>query len=242
MSYTKNHDPWASGDLLNTTALDNFETIYTEASSYLSSHTHDGSYYTQAEMQSTFWYAGNDGSGSGADADLLYKSTGNLHAASFAGLGVPTGLVILWYGSVASIPSGWHLCDGTAGTIDLRGKIPVGAGAGSDYSVGDTGGSATFTASGTITVSTHALTTAEMASHRHPFQDKYGGTGGTSNSAGANAFSTSSGEYSTGTTSSAGSGSAHGHSAAEGTSFNGSAVASLPFCMALCYIQKISEE
>lgn len=237
MSYTKNHDLWASGDLLTTTALDNFETIYTEASSYLASHTHDGSYYTQAEMQAAFWYSGNDGDGSGADADLLYKSTGNLHAASFSGLGVPAGLVILWYGSTGTIPSGWHLCDGTEGTIDLRGKFIVGAGTGSAYSVGDTGGSATFTASGTITISGHALTIAEMASHRHPFQDKYAGTGGSSTSS-TGAYSISSAVYSTGSTDSNGSGTAHGHSAAEGTAFAGDAVASLPYYYALCYIQK----
>ncbi|MCK9571209.1 hypothetical protein M0R72_19830 [Candidatus Pacearchaeota archaeon] len=239
MAYTKNHNSWASGDFVTTTVMDNFETIYTESSSYLATHTHDASYYTQAEMQSTFWYAGNDGAGSGADADLIYKSTGNLHAASFAGLGVPAGLVILWYGSTGSIPSGWHLCDGTGGTIDLRGKFPVGAGTGSSYSVGDTGGSATFTAAGTITVTGHSLTTAEIASHRHPFQDKYGGSGGATNSATSEGYSTSSSVYSSGSTASAGSGTAHGHSAAEGTIFAGDAVDSLPFYYALCYIQKV---
>jgi hypothetical protein len=44
---------------------------------------------------------------------------------------------------------------------------------------------------------------------------------------------------SSGTTSNAGSGTAHGHIAAEGTKFEGNAVASLPFYIALCYIQKI---
>lgn len=38
------------------------------------------------------------------------------------------GMIMLWYGSVASIPSGWHLCDGDAGTIDLRNKFIVCAG------------------------------------------------------------------------------------------------------------------
>lgn len=236
MSYTKNHDPWSAGDTLTTAILDNFETIYAEASSYLSSHTHDDIYYTKSEMESTFFYAGNDGDGSGSDADLLYKSTGNLHASSFSGLGVPTGLVILWYGSVATIPSGWHLCDGASGTIDLRGKFPVGAGTGSSYSVGDTGGSATFTVSGTITISSHSLTIAEMGSHRHPFLDAYAPAAG-------NVYSGSSASspavYSSGTTASNGSGTAHGHSAAEGTDFTGDAVDSLPFARALCYIQKI---
>lgn len=38
------------------------------------------------------------------------------------------GMIMGWHGSVASIPSGWHLCDGTTGTIDLRDKFIVGAG------------------------------------------------------------------------------------------------------------------
>jgi hypothetical protein len=235
-SYTKNKDPWTSGDTLIPAHMNNFETIYTEASSYLASHNHDALYPTKSEMQSTFWYAGNDGPGSGSDADLLYKSTGNLHASSFAGLGVPTGLVILWYGSVASIPSGWHLCDGTSGTIDLRGKFPLGSGTGASKSVGTTGGSSTFTATGTITVNGHALTVAEMGSHRHPFQDAYnekttnaiayGGTDGI----GAALWTSS------GSTPSAGGGSAHGHT---GTTMTGNAVTCLPFALALCYIQKI---
>jgi len=30
------------------------------------------------------------------------------------------GMIMLWYGSVETIPSGWHLCDGSMGTPDLR--------------------------------------------------------------------------------------------------------------------------
>jgi hypothetical protein len=236
MAYTKNENPWAAAALLTVAKMDNFETIYTEVSSYLSSHTHDDLYQTKAEMQAAYWYAGNDGTGSGADADLLYKSTGNLHAASFTGLGVATGLVILWYGSTASIPAGWHLCDGAAGTINLLGKFVIGAGTGGNYAVGDTGGSATFTAEGTVAVTTHAVTTAEMASHRHPFTDTSPTSYGDADSGNEG------GMYSTtgGSTASAGSGTAHGHSAGEGTSFSGNAVASLPFYMALAYIQKMA--
>lgn len=48
------------------------------------------------------------------------------------------GMIMGWHGSVASIPSGWHLCDGNAGTIDLRDKFIVGAGG--DLLPGATGG------------------------------------------------------------------------------------------------------
>lgn len=50
---------------------------------------------------------------------------------------------MLWYGSVASIPSGWTLCDGTMGTPDLTDRFVVGAGG--DLLPDGTGGSLTQT-------------------------------------------------------------------------------------------------
>ena len=67
------------------------------------------------------------------------------------------GMIILWYGSIASIPSGFVICDGTNSTPDLRDKFIVGAG--DTYAVDATGGSAdaivvshTHTATSTSTV------------------------------------------------------------------------------------------
>lgn len=57
--------------------------------------------------------------------------------------GVPSGCILLWSGSVASIPTGWVLCNGSSGTPDLRNRFVVGAG--STYAVGATGGSADAT-------------------------------------------------------------------------------------------------
>jgi microcystin-dependent protein len=54
--------------------------------------------------------------------------------------GVPSGAIIMWSGSIASIPSGWLLCNGSSGTPDLRDRFVVGAG--STYAVAATGGSA----------------------------------------------------------------------------------------------------
>jgi len=53
---------------------------------------------------------------------------------------IPTGIISMWSGSIASIPSGWLICDGTSGTPDLRNRFIVGAG--STYAVAATGGSA----------------------------------------------------------------------------------------------------
>lgn len=53
------------------------------------------------------------------------------------------GMIMLWNGSVATIPSGWHLCDGTVGTPDLRNKFIIAAGG--TYSPGAAGGSSSHT-------------------------------------------------------------------------------------------------
>ncbi|MBA7704317.1 hypothetical protein ES703_113122 [subsurface metagenome] len=56
---------------------------------------------------------------------------------------LPTGIIVLWYGSIVSIPDGWILCDGTGGSPDLQDKFIVGAG--NTYAVDDTGGNVNHT-------------------------------------------------------------------------------------------------
>ena len=41
---------------------------------------------------------------------------------------MPIGAILLWSGSLASVPAGWALCDGTSGRPDLRDRFVVGAG------------------------------------------------------------------------------------------------------------------
>jgi len=53
---------------------------------------------------------------------------------------LPSGVIVMWSGSVASIPAGWLLCNGGNGTPDLRDRFVIGAG--STYSPAATGGSA----------------------------------------------------------------------------------------------------
>lgn len=36
------------------------------------------------------------------------------------------GMIVMWSGSLTSIPAEWHICDGTAGTPDLRDKFIMG--------------------------------------------------------------------------------------------------------------------
>jgi len=53
---------------------------------------------------------------------------------------LPTGMIVMWSGSVVSIPAGWFLCNGANGTPDLRGQFIIGAGGA--YAPAATGGSA----------------------------------------------------------------------------------------------------
>lgn len=42
---------------------------------------------------------------------------------------VPVGTIVMWKGTVATIPTGWTLCNGSNGTPDLRNRFIVGANA-----------------------------------------------------------------------------------------------------------------
>ncbi len=76
-------------------------------------------------------------------------------AGTVSGYGTaPVGCIVLWSGAEKDIPSGWALCNGQNGTPDLRNRFVVGAG--SNYSVGATGGSADVT-----------LTADQMPKHNH---------------------------------------------------------------------------
>jgi microcystin-dependent protein len=69
----------------------------------------------------------------------------------------------MWSGSIATIPTGWVLCDGTNSTPDLRNRFVVGAG--STYAVNATGGSA----DATLPTHTHTATVIDTG-HLHTFQ------------------------------------------------------------------------
>lgn len=77
---------------------------------------------------------------------------------------VPAGVIVMWSGSIASIPTGWVLCDGTNNTPNLRDRFIVGAG--STYSVAATGGSKDATL---VSHShTYSGTTSTAGDHNHP--------------------------------------------------------------------------
>lgn len=78
--------------------------------------------------------------------------------------GIVAGIIGMWLGTLASIPAGWRLCDGTSGTPNLsqaRFTMSIGTGA-----VGDTGGATTHTHAASAG-HTHATTGA--GTHQHTF-------------------------------------------------------------------------
>ena len=99
---------------------------------------------------------GLSGANYGSSGQVLTSQGSGSAAAWTTVIGVPSGIIAVWSGSEGSIPSGWYLCNGSNGTPDLRNRFIVGAGSGSSYSVGNTGGSNTVT-----------LSTSQIPSHSH---------------------------------------------------------------------------
>jgi len=85
---------------------------------------------------------------------------------------IPTGVIMMWSGSIASVPSGWALCNGTNGTPNLVDRFIVGAG--TTYAPGETGGANTIT-----------LSEAQIPAHNHAVYHHAGWQGPGANTAGA---------------------------------------------------------
>lgn len=129
-----------------------------------------------------------------------------------------TGMILLWSGSIATIPSGWALCDGTNGTPNLRDRFIVGAG--NTYAVDATGGSADA-----IVVShTHSITDS---GHTHSVPQGGAGPSNFQVGGGSNSW------YNSQTTSSSTTGITINSTGSSGTNAN------LPPYYALAYIMKL---
>jgi len=74
-----------------------------------------------------------------------------------------TGMIMMWSGTIATIPSGWALCNGSGGTPDLRNRFIIGASV-------DSGGQSVTTITGSNT-KTGGSKDAIVVSHNHTITD-----------------------------------------------------------------------
>ncbi len=93
----------------------------------------------------------------GSNGQVL--STNGAGVLSFTGGVIPSGVVVMWSGSIVTIPTGWLLCDGNNNTPNLTDKFVIGAG--STYGVSTAGGSTDTGA--------HTLTINEIPAHTHSY-------------------------------------------------------------------------
>jgi hypothetical protein len=155
----------------------------------------------------------------GASGQVLISAGGS--TTPTWGSAIPSGGIIIWSGSSASIPSGWLLCDGSSSTPDLRNRFVVGAG--STYAVNATGGSADA-----IVVShTHTATVTDPG-HSHSVPSGGPVSSSIRYETSGNAFSAS---QTTGTATTS-------ITVANSTTGSSGTNANLPPYYALCYIMK----
>lgn len=124
-------------------------------------------------------YTGDLGTANTSPVNAIYAS--NYFYANgqpFAGGGgdamARIGSIVMWSGSVAEIPTGWQLCDGSNGTPDLRDRFIVAAGG--SYTAGTTGGSTTITEN-------------NLPSHNHTLSSLSASVSGTTGGGGAHSHS-----------------------------------------------------
>jgi hypothetical protein len=115
--------------------------------------------------------AASNGPDGGADPPSALDDALRYHGAFIAQIRdslMPIGSIIPYRGLAADLTANWKVCDGTAGTLDLRDKFIVGSG--TTYALGATGGSKDAIAvSHTHTFS--ATTGTESTLHTHGVSD-----------------------------------------------------------------------
>lgn len=102
-------------------------------------------------------------------------STAFVHAV------IPAGIIAMWSGTIATIPLGWALCDGTNDTPDLTDKFVIGASVDSSGAKTEVTGSATQTGGSkdAIVVShTHTASVTDPGHSHFSTWTEYEGGGG----------------------------------------------------------------
>lgn len=165
---------------------------------------------------------------------------------------VPIGGIVLWSGSVASIPANWALCNGAIvsgqQTPNLQDRFLVGAG--NAYAVGGTGGSLTPVTDSqgahthTGATGTYILQVADIPSHTHvagvsgsSIMEYVGGGSLTLQTASGPANTTLVNPTNTGA---AGGGGGHSHTISSDGAHTHTVTDGRPPFYALCYIMRVA--
>lgn len=117
--------------------------------------------------------------------DENFSSVAAIINTVLSGGGVPTGAIIMWSGTIATIPEGWALCDGTNGTPNLVNRFIVGSSidAGGQSVTSITGGNTKTGGTSNAIVVQHSHTITDPG-HFHTVASRVSG-GGWDNAAGS---------------------------------------------------------
>jgi microcystin-dependent protein len=151
------------------------QAITSPATSLMVFDTNDSRFYFYNSGQ---WYAVNALDRLAGSTTITHTGnltvTGTVSATNFSGVaGVPTGVIVMWSGTIANIPAGWALCDGGGSPArpDLSGRFIVG------YKSGDTDYGTIANKAGSAS---HTISIGEMPSHTHSYRMRtnWGNDGG----------------------------------------------------------------
>ena len=142
----ENSNPGTSGQILSSTGngVDWIDANTTSVANSVNVGVNlDG---TNADQFVSFFGANSGNQPNRVDNDFTYNpstntlTVGTISATNIGGTGAfVSGMIIAWSGSVANIPTGFVLCNGSNNTPDLRDRFIIGAG--NNYAVDATGGS-----------------------------------------------------------------------------------------------------
>lgn len=133
----------------------NFSVIYSEFNGSISDANISGSANISDSKLAAISTAGKV---SGAALTSLASIPSGAGVLPVANGGIPSGVIMMWSGTIATIPTGFFLCNGSNSTPDLRNLFIVGADA-------DVSGVAKSTITGAA-LQTHA--TGIVGNHVHP--------------------------------------------------------------------------
>ncbi len=117
--------------------------------------------------------SGSIGSTGGTGVNGLTGYTGAVGSTGASGVigptgnaNLPAGIIVMWSGTIANIPAGWALCDGTLGTPNLLDMFILSVNTAENP--GSTGGTNSYTLSAAqLPAHTHSGSTSSDGAHFH---------------------------------------------------------------------------